>query len=75
MRGNFTHGRRPSLKKRLESQRRQNAALAARDAANRCPTCRGPLPREGAVTVFGETQRYCRVLCLPAGGSRAEPPR
>lgn len=64
MRGNFG-ARRPSLQKRLESYRRQNRALAARDAQNRCAGCRGPLPKEGAISVFGRSDRFCRTLCVP----------
>lgn len=64
MRGNFGH-RRQSLKKRLESLRRQNRALAARDRSNRCPTCLSALPAQ-TFTVFGDHRRYCSALCLPA---------
>lgn len=67
MKGNFAHtNHRPSLKKRLESLRRQNRALAVREAAARCAGCRGPLPKAGALLVaLGGAQRYCSVLCLP----------
>lgn len=64
MKGNFSTGRRPSLTKRLESLRRQNRALGARDQAHRCPTCKAPLTGQ-TFTVFGSPVQYCRLLCLP----------
>lgn len=65
MKGNFGSGRRPSLKKRLESSRRQNRALADRDAANRCKTCKGPLGPTVFTYALASRDRYCRALCVP----------
>ena len=63
MRGNFGPCRQ-TLAQRNASRRRQNDALAVRDRAHRCPTCRAPL---GTITftVFGRPEKYCRALCVP----------
>lgn len=55
---------RPTLKARLKRRRAYNNALAKQDAANRCSCCRGPLPKV-PVVLFGRSEKYCRLLCLP----------
>jgi hypothetical protein len=64
MKGKFNAGRRPSLKKRLESLRRQNRAIGTHDRSHRCAHCLAPLPVP-AFTVFGSPLQYCSALCLP----------
>lgn len=65
MKGNYGSGRRPSLKKRLESIRRQNAAIGQRDKANRCGTCQAPLTGQ-VFTLFSDPRRFCSALCVPS---------
>lgn len=64
MKGKFNAGRRPTLKKRLESLRRQNRAIGQVDRKNRCANCHAPLPPK-AYAVFGSPGQFCSALCVP----------
>lgn len=65
MRGNWNAtNKRPSLKARLAHMREYNRRLAARDAANRCGTCKAALPAKPYV-VWGDSRRFCSAICVP----------
>ena len=70
MRGNFSRtNQRPSLKRRIQSLRDQNARLARRDAKHRCanPQCKASLVNlTQTLCIAGDplNRRFCCALCV-----------
>lgn len=54
-----------SGKQRAAIRRQKNQALGKLDAANRCPMCKLPLPRLGAlIAALSGHERFCSDACF-----------